>query len=330
MKGEFCRFETSDGLELQGFWSAPGRKTATALVHVHGWDGNFYENRFIEHACRAALANGMAFFTFNNRGHDYIADLLRPAKSDYVQLGGVYEKMADSALDIDAAIAFCRRRGIRRVVLQGHSHGAVKAGHYVSRAGLGHDTNCRNNSFMSRAGGMSRIAGLVLLSPSDDLGLIRQQLGKRYPVALRLVRKLVAKGQGRTLMPGWANEYPVSAQTFLDCFGPDSITAMFNVSRTDRKEFPELASIKAPVLLAVGTEKEAFVGPARDYVKNIAFLLDSAESFAGYVIEGAPHNYLGHERELGKVLAKWLKRQTQAKSEVRSQSAECRRRGCGQ
>ncbi len=311
MKGEFCRFVTRDGLELHGFWSAAGVRPKTALVHVHGWDGNFYENRFIEHACRAALANGMSFFTFNNRGHDYVADLLRPKKNDYVQLGGIYETMADSELDIEAAIGFCLGRGAKRIILQGHSHGAVKAALYAS-------------SRQDRS-----VVGLVLLSPSDDLGMIRARLERRYPAALRIARRLMASRHGRTLMPGWVLEYPVSAQTFLDCFGPGSVTAMFNVSRTDRREFPELGRITAPVLLAVGTEQEAFVGNARQFVEGVGLQLDNAASFVGCVIEGAPHNYLGHEVNLGRILKRWLRRQTPAKAEARSHNAEGRSRGRG-
>ena len=83
---------------------------------------------------------------------------------------------------------------------------------------------------------------------------------------------------------------------------------MFNMSRTDRREFPELASISVPVLLAVGTVEEAFVNKPQKYVENIRACMANSPSFTGAVIEGAPHNYLGREAQLARVLERWLRK----------------------
>lgn len=291
--GELCRVITRDGLELHGFSAAPRKPAQTALLHVHGWDGNFYENRFVLHAARVVTGRGFLFITANNRGHDYVADVLRDRGRylDYCQVGGIYERFADAVEDIRAWVDFCARRGCRRVILQGHSHGAIKALLYLDR------TRDR------------RVSGLVLLSPSDDLGLVRAKLGPRYSRALALARRLVGQERDRELMPGWANEYPVSAGTFLDCFGPESVTGMFNIARTDRDEFPELARVKVPVLLAAGTEDEAFVGQPQDFCRDVAGLLAAAPAVTTAVIKGAPHNYLGRETRLAEVLDHWLARQ---------------------
>jgi pimeloyl-ACP methyl ester carboxylesterase len=300
---EFHRFVTDDGLELQGLWVAPGRPGGRAVVHVHGWDGNCYENRFIDHAARVASAAGYGFLAFNNRGHDYIADLLRPAKGDYVQLGGMYERLSDCVPDIAAAIDFVVRRGCREVVLQGHSHGAIKAAHYCA----------------TRAD--RRVHGLVLLSPSDDLGWGRQMLGHRYDAALRTARRLAKAGRGRELLADGMFPYPVSAGTFLDAFGPESIAGAFNVSGTDRNEFPELARIRVPVLVAAGTVDEAFVGPTADYLASIRGRLVNAPQVKTAVIPGAPHNYLGKEARLARVLKQWLAGQSRPKAEARARDA---------
>lgn len=303
---EYCRFETGDGLELQGLLVEPQSRTGRAVVHVHGWDGNCYENRFIDHAARAATAAGYGFFAFNNRGHDYIADILRPGTGDYLQLGGMYERLADCIPDIGAALDFVARRGYRQVILQGHSHGAIKAAHYcVTRVDR-------------------RVRGLVLLSPSDDLGWGRKLMGRRFDAARRAAGRLLKAGRGRELLPAAMFPYPVSAGTFLDAFGPDSIAAMFNVSRTERREFPELGRIEVPVLAAAGTVDEAFVGPAAEYLAAIRKRLANAPAVTTAVISGAPHNYLGKEAQLAAVLRRWLVRQSRSNAEVRMQSAECR------
>jgi pimeloyl-ACP methyl ester carboxylesterase len=299
---------TRDRLELHGFMASAEGKAAGAVLHVHGWDGNFYENRFIYEAARVATQLGFGFLTANNRGHDYISDVLRETRKqrpetrtqsakrnkagefDYVQLGGIYEKLADSVADIGAWVDFLAARGCGSVILQGHSHGAIKALHYL------HKTKDR------------RASGLALLSPSDDLGWGRALMGRRFDKALQLARTLVRRGKARQLLPERTFQYPVSAGTFLDCFGPRSIAGAFNMSRTDRRRFPELASITVPVLVAVGTVEEAFVGDPACYVAAVDECLTGTRSFTGAVIDGAPHNYLGREDVLGEVLGSWLAR----------------------
>ncbi len=320
LSGEICRILTEDGLEFSGFYqpggtkeSTPGRQSSAAgpfcIVHVHGWEGNFYENRFVDHAARACRRQGVAFAAFNNRGHDYISDILRDRriqksesrkqnaesrrrreeKLDYVQIGGMYEKLTDSVADIKAWIDFATGREAKRIVLQGHSHGAIKVTNYLSVTGD------------------PRVSGLILLSPSDDMGIARKQLGERYLWVLARAREMVSKGSGRNLLPARDSAYPVSAATFFDCHNKGSITGIFNMSRTDRTEFPELTSVRVPVLMAVGTVEEAFVGSPRKYVADVEKCMVNCPSFTGAVIQEAPHNYLGHERELAVVLSRWLR-----------------------
>jgi hypothetical protein len=81
---------------------------------------------------------------------------------------------------------------------------------------------------------------------------------------------------------------------------------MFNLSRTDRNSFPELARVRVPVLLAIGTVEEAFATRPRDFVDAARQAMAGTPSFTGAVIAGAPHNYLGHETKLAAVLRRWL------------------------
>jgi pimeloyl-ACP methyl ester carboxylesterase len=319
VSGELCRIRTEDGLELHGFLCGSQKPKArsqkakpaetTGVLHVHGWDGNFYENRFIYEAARAYAGQDMLFLAMNNRGHDYIADILREetrsqkpetrvqsrgqaagGQGEYVQIGGMYERMADCVPDIRAGLGLLAERGCRRFILQGHSHGAVKVAHYVS------STRDR------------RVFGLVLLSPSDDLGWGRKLLGDRFGVALRRARAMARAGKERELLPPGMFSYPVSARTFLDCFEPGSISAMFNLSRTHRAEFPELAGIRVPTLAVVGTVDEAFPLEPNDYILRMGQAMTGAAAFDGHVVSGAPHNYLGYEQRLGGLLGRWLKR----------------------
>jgi alpha-beta hydrolase superfamily lysophospholipase len=225
INGEFVRVMTEDGLELNGVYVEPsqrpkvkGQEPRVCVVHVHGWDGNFYENRFIDYAARVCSRMGIGFVSGNNRGHDYIADILRDrsqkakAKSqkakpsggpDYVQVGGIYEELTDCVPDIRAWVDFAIGRGAKGVILQGHSHGAIKVTHYL--------VTTRD----------PRVCGLILLSPSDDMGLARKQLGERFSWVLSRAREVTSKGSGRKLLSDRDFSYPVSAATFFDCHNGD-------------------------------------------------------------------------------------------------------------
>ena len=293
MKGEFCRFRTSDGLELQGLYVPAGDASANGVVlHVHGLDGNFYENRFIEAVAAVYNRHGLDFLTFNNRGHDYISDILveetAGGSATYRQAGGMYEVLRDCIADIAAAAGFARERGCRRVLLEGHSHGALKVLHYLVRA--------RDPA----------VSGLVLMSPSDDFAQVRVRYGDRFAEGRATAGRMVEAGRGAELMPEGFYPYPTSARTFHDLFGADSIALAFNLARTDRDRFPELGLVSVPVLLLVGTVEEAFTGTAQAFVAAVGAELGRAKSFSPAVIEGAPHNYFGYESEVAAALDRWL------------------------
>jgi pimeloyl-ACP methyl ester carboxylesterase len=293
MKGEFVRVLTEDGLELQGlFVTPPSGAAEKTLIHTHGLDGNFYENRFIDHVAAACTASGFNFITFNNRGHDYISDFIvqdpGSGATSYRQVGGVYETFEESMLDIAAWVDFARSRGGTRLVLQGHSHGALKAVYYFTR------------------GDLQGVGGLVLLSPSDDFGLQRNSLGERFDSVLARARDLVEQGRGRDLMPPDDFHYPISAGSYFDIYRPGSPLALFNLSGTDRRDFPELARIEVPVLMIVGSVEEAFLGEPDMFLRAAREALSGAAGFEGTVIEGAPHNYLGRDAEVGRRIGAWL------------------------
>jgi pimeloyl-ACP methyl ester carboxylesterase len=292
LKGEFCRTVTTDGIELQSFLAEPaGEPAEDWVLHVHGLAGNFYENRFVDHVAGAVTGAGLGFVTTNNRGHDYISDFIvekAGEEAGYVQIGGIYEILSECVEDIAAWIDFLRARGGRRVVLEGHSHGALKVVHYLHHR--------------PDAG----VAGLVLLSPSDDFGCQRARLGSRFDEGVETARTMVETGKGRDLMPEGFFHYPVSARTYLDIFKPDSDLKIFNTSLTDSDDLAALASVRVPVLAMVGSVEEAFVQEPEEYLASIEKHLTGSTDFTGRVLWGAPHNYMGHDAEAARAIGEWL------------------------
>lgn len=292
MKGEFCRVLTKDGLELQGLFVCPeDRPGTTTVLHVHGLAGNFYENRFIDHVAEALAGRGQNFLTVNTRGRDYLSDFIcetGDGKTEFRQIGGIHEIFRECTRDIEAWVEFLISRGTARVILQGHSHGALKVTYYLYKK-----TD-------------PRIAGLILLSPSDDLGRQRARIGDRFDEALEVAQSLITRGDGANLMPQGYFHYPVSARTYVDIFGRDSLVKLFNVSRTDTDDFPELASLTIPVLAVVGSVDEEFLGGPQEYLDSIRVICKNAPGFEGHVVVGAPHTYLHFEPEVARRVTDWV------------------------
>ena len=300
MKGEFCRLLTKDGIELHAFYVSPsGRRRKTTVVHVHGFAGNFYENRFIDYVAESLADQGVSFLTFNNRGHDYISDVLCERKKGSIVFrlcGGSYDTFTDCLEDIRAAADFAASRGATRIILQGHSYGAVKAAYYLSQI-----TD-------------PRIKGLILLSPSDTFGVQRRALDERFPLGLEYAYERINRNHPEDFMLHGYFRYPMSAHTYADMFDEESLAGIFNLSRTDREEFPELAAIRLPVLAAVGTVEEYFLGTPEQFLLDLQTQMKNAPSFTGYVAVGAPHNYLGHETKLTRVISDWVSEQCEVRT----------------
>ena len=292
MKGELCRTVTADGLALNGFLALPdGGAPEAGVLHIHGLAGNFYENPFVDNVAGAFVDSGFGFLTANTRGRDYLSDFLceKPdGTKEYRQIGGIHEIFEVCVEDIEAWVAYLRSRGMRSIILQGHSHGALKVTYYLySKSDPG-------------------VVGLILLSPSDDFAHQRSQLGEQFAEAIGVARAMVAEGRGSDLIPAQYFTYPVSAVTYLDIFDDGSRFTMFNLSRTDSREFPELRAIRVPVLAIVGSVDEFFLGTPEEYLSLIEAEVENTPDFVGEIIRGAPHNYLNFEREVALRIGKWL------------------------
>jgi pimeloyl-ACP methyl ester carboxylesterase len=290
MEGKFVRWFTDDGLELQGLLCQPmGHALGKGILHLHGLAGNFYENRFIDWVGDAVTKRGYTFLTVNTRGHDYVADFLKRTDHELcsVQIGGAHETFEESEADIAAWLDFLEAQGCSDVALQGHSFGALKAVYYQSR---------RQDR---------RVTAMILASPPDMIGLQKAAHQNQFGAFLDLARARVDANQGRELMPTNALEgYPIDAETYLDFFGPQARTGIFDFHAPD--DFQELASLAVPILAFFGTVNEAVVGDIPKCLQLIKANARKSTLCDTAVVEGAPHNYLGYERQVAHMIANWV------------------------
>src|SRR3989338_4108229 len=139
---DLVRFKTKDKVELAGF-VVGSKKAGRAILYVHGLGSNFYKSR-TEGLAQVFQSLGWKFFSFNNRGHDGSADS---------------EDFKKCVYDISAAINFIRRRGVREIVLMGHSTGCNKIVYALSRKKL------------------PGIRGVILLAGLSDPEIYEAELG---------------------------------------------------------------------------------------------------------------------------------------------------------
>lgn len=288
MRAEFVKLLTGDSVINHGLFFEPSRDTGKGIAHVHGLAGNFYENEFIRVMAEAFTKENYSFLTFNNRGHDYISDIERDRDGGpaFFKGGGAYERFEESFYDLEAAMLFLSGRGVRRICLQGHSTGCNKLVNFLSRGGSG-------------------AGAAALLSPCDDIAMIRSGLKGKFDEGLALAKELASSGKGGELLPPELVFYPMSAATYLDYYSEGALHDIFRF-RNPRSKFPGLGNLAIPVFASYGTEGEYLDIPAEEALRLIRESLPEPGGMTAKIIKGACHNYRGKEKELAGEILEFL------------------------
>jgi predicted alpha/beta-fold hydrolase len=100
LKNRLVQVNTSDGLYLHGYY-VPTQDKKTALLHIHGFEGNFYENNFIYVLADELEKNNIAFLTVNTRGNGSKTDF-NTVSGELRYIGGFKELLEEAHLDISA------------------------------------------------------------------------------------------------------------------------------------------------------------------------------------------------------------------------------------
>ena len=290
MKTTLKRIYTSDGLELVGLLYEPDKATKSVLVHVHGMGGNFYENSFLDFIAKTLTSNGIAFFTFNNRGCETFKDLAKTVdgKKTFVRIGNAYEIFEECALDIKSAIDAVSEWGFKDIHLSGHSLGAPKVIYYMDET---ED---------------ERIKSILLLSPADMLGLEREDM-KRFDDSIKEAKEKVAAGNGDELLSKklWS-EYPLSATTYISLFDDNSKDAVLNFY-DPKDELKSLSVIKVPLTAIMGRKDDALTVSIEDTMERITKAAIDSTKVETKILGDANHGYIGSEQQLADAIFEWIK-----------------------
>lgn len=282
MKQELIRINSIDGIEMVGILYEPEEKSNKIVIHVHGLCGNFYENRFLDILAKSYTNKGISFLTFNNRGTNFISELLKG--NNFEIIGGCYERFIDCLLDIEGAINYVKEKGYNNIILEGHSYGCNKVIYYYNKK--------KDNS----------ISKIVLLAPCDIPQECAKFLGKEeYEIAKRESTRLINEGKQKQLINFSVNANgKISAGTYYNDFLPDGENDFIRYKDGENSKNKILNSIDIPVLIVFGDADECVLTENIETVKD--YLNKNIKNCNIQIINGADHSYTDKYEELGKII----------------------------
>ena len=281
---------STDGIELDSILFEPRKKTKKIIIHVHGKEGHFIQNHFVVIMGNSYPLSGYAFLTFNNRGHDYMADLIKKTSTGYIwqQGGSMFDILEHALFDIQGVIDYIQALGYTDITLRGHSLGPHKICYYI--------VNTPNPSVLR----------LILFTTAD----VRYQFDSSVPDWQKyslIAKRMIDEGKGQDLMPIrlWSN-CPISASSFWNYTNPDTNCFVFNGTHPE-KEYKNFNKITLPILV-VNPEHDVATGIRQEKALQLIKERSISKHIETHMIKDAVHNFLGKENELVALITTWLKK----------------------
>lgn len=291
---DFVQVTAKDGVNLEGLVFTPKDSPSTAVgVWLHGLGSNFHRS-YTRTTKLAKLFNdnGIAFASFDTRGHDAVAHSVKfdkRKKKGYkgVTIGAAYENFVDSFFDLEAIVDYLKK-DFDKIFLLGHSTGANKVAYYLARE-------------------HKKVAGGALISPVSDVPMIKKELGDKYEETIDLARDMVNRGDGKKLIPEDFSPNIYTASRLLSLANDNSVEQLFP-NRNFSGPLRVFSRIKAPVIVIFG-DKDDYLKVDRvlpqDLVDSFAKYAKNKD-FTSFIGVACDHSFTDHEEELGKVLIDWI------------------------
>lgn len=277
---------TKDGLLLQGYFSDESPKKV--ILHIHGFEGNFYGNTFVQVVANHLRNKSISLLTVNTRGCEKIKDF-NTVDGKIKTIGARYELLEDSAMDIDAWVEFLLDKGYEMIILQGHSLGTMKAVRYLSEGKFA-----------------DKIEKLILLSPFDKKGALEKYTKTPITELLAKAQKMIDEGKGDEMITPEFDEIVVSYKTYVSWYKQDDLGRMYEFCSSDY-DFPSLKAISIPTKVIVGSKDEFFHLSNPDHPEEALSLMEKhIPNCQTKLISGANHGYRGFEQVLAEEIEKFI------------------------
>jgi pimeloyl-ACP methyl ester carboxylesterase len=269
---EICTFKTADSERLHGVLFTPERPSDLALLFVHGVAMNFYLPPLFTFGQELA-ARGFHSFVINTRGHDWIS-----RAGNLTKFGGsAYEILEDCLPDLDGASNYLKQQGHRRIILIGHSLGAIKSIIYQG-------TRQRPD-----------VIGIVSCSAPRQFYSERVARQAGFRELIEKAEAMVAEGKGEELIPVGVGSTPgiFTARSHVNKYGRDD--------NNDCR--PYAKRLGCPLLAIVGSAEPKFF---YDYAQEI--VAAAGPEGTCKLVDGAGHFYHRHISEMVEIIYQWLGR----------------------
>lgn len=262
----------TDTTPLDGAYYKPnGGPTRGGVLLMHGNTMNFYTGapRFLPPYLTEL---GFECFAYNRRGHDILS--IRNSREPE---GAAFQTAAESMADNDYAARYLCERGFTEPIVIGHSNGGMLAAQFAAA-----HPETRALVLLSAHGG-----GRDSVRLGSRAGQLAQE---RLDDTVAKAERLVASGQGKTLLllPGWW--YVLSAESFLDRLHntPDTLAAA-----------PRIA---CPSLFIRGDQEDPTVYPAEEFARRVA------GPGTVVILDRCDHFYNGCEDVVARTVVEWLRK----------------------
>jgi pimeloyl-ACP methyl ester carboxylesterase len=287
MQVELVRTVTRDGLRLDGALAAPRDPryptpdSPPAAILLHGVAGNFYTSSTFDAVIPALHELGLTTLSVNTRGHDSVfgASLGNIRR----RFGAAYEIVDECRHDISAWIEFLASRGHERVVLIGHSLGAIKA--IYAQA---HDK-------------LPQVAAVIAASPPrlSYSAFMNAPESSTFFESFAVADQLAKASRGDEL---FNSKFPfpllITANAYIDKYGP-----------AERYNILQFAGeLTCPALFTYGSKELDQGGIAFAGLPEALMSLPNARARQVVVVDGADHIYTGVGNQLAAEIAAWLGR----------------------
>ncbi len=287
MLTELVETTTRDGVTLHGAYFRAAEDVGEPLgldgvLLLHGVGSNFYSSPVLLHLAQEFAQHGVMALSGNTRGHDFVS-LARTAAGPQRQ-GAAYETVGHCPRDIDAWLELLMGRGAARMMVVGHSLGAIKT-LYAAALHPHRSLRC-----------------VVALSP-PRLSYSAFLAGPRrilFEQTRDRARAHVEQGKPETLI---RVKYPfplvITAAGYLEKYGP---AETYNLLRFAHR-------LPCPALVTFGQEElesgsVAFEG-LPDLLRNLP---EGRHTLESVTIPHASHLYTSHYDTLTREILQWLTR----------------------
>ncbi len=280
--GELVTCQTEDLIRLHGFFlpaKIDSRCQLDAVLITHAIAGNYYNSRFLNRLALQCHDLGLPVLMANNRGHDVVNYVA--AAGVRRTIGAANEIVGECTLDIAAWARLLAGRGFQRILVVGHSLGAIKA--------------LYSQAFRP----VDNVAGLVCFSASRLCyrDFVESPNRDHFLELLGRAQALCENGDDQQLMNV---DFPfpvlISAATYVDKY-----------AEADRYNWLNFVNqVRVPTLLAFG-EKELIDNAAFDGIIEQFEDLDlERQLFDVRVIEKANHYYTGCQQTAADEMERWI------------------------